>query len=145
MVFGLAGTVIALVNPYAERVFDFIDNKFIDRVAVLIFIAMAADFTMTIMSWRNLNISLMKIHNILNEKLEKTMEGVSQKAILIEEKYKDGIVVYGKSLNKLLSIPIKKREMRFLKAFPGLKPIKYSAVVDRIREEIIKHKNNLSS
>ena len=62
IIFGLAGTIIALIDPYVQKLFIYIDNKFINRIAVLIFLVMAADFAKTLSSWIKLSSSLKSIH-----------------------------------------------------------------------------------
>ena len=140
IIFGLAGTIIALIDPYVQKLFIYIDNKFINRIAVLIFLVMAADFAKTLSSWIKLSSSLKSIHESFSDRLEKTRENAYKKALLIEKKYKDGIVVHGKILNKHFSVPIGGGEMRFFKAFPSLKSKKYNEVVEKIQNEILKHK-----
>ena len=118
--------------------------------------AMTADFATTIASWHNLNSSLGKIRASLNnglnekreefnekreelsQKIEKKIYEAHQKALFIETKYKDGIVVHSMDMKKRLNVPINKNAMRFIKAFPSLKSDKYNDIIEHIREEVRK-------
>ena len=157
LVFGFAGMGIAFITPYIESLFvKYIENRFIDRISILIFMAMTADFATTIASWHNLNSSLGKIRASLNnglnekreefnekreelsQKIEKKIYEAHQKALFIETKYKDGIVVHSMDMKKRLNVPINKNAMRFIKAFPSLKSDKYNDIIEHIREEVRK-------
>ncbi len=157
LVFGFAGTGIAFITPHIEGIFiKYIENKFIDRISILVFMAMAADFATTIASWHNLNSSLGKIRTSLNESLNEKREEFNekreelgqkigkkiyeahQKALFIETKYKDGIVVHSMDIKKHLNVPINRNAMRFIKAFPNLKSNKYNDIIEHIREEVRK-------
>ncbi len=140
IIFGFAGTIIALIDPYIQKAFVHIDNKFINRIAVLVFLVMASDFVKTLSSWIKLSNSLNNIHESLSEKFEKTKETALKKALLIEEKYKGGVIIHGRLKDKHFSVHIGNGEMRFFKAFPSLKSKKYNDIIEKIQNDIQKHK-----
>lgn len=134
LIFGLSNVLICfIVQPEYLEFLKILPPVCSDVLVVISAFLFITDTVTTLIAWTNLNRSLDALHKWLSEKSNNSMEGLSdyffQKIPYHILHEKSGIQICMNNWN----MKLKKRELRFLHAFPHIKLLRHEGMIQRLR------------
>ena len=137
LVFGAGSTVfIKCIHPVIMFGIDKIPNTYINWSTLVLGSLFITDIILTVNSINSLNKKLKTFHDVLNQKVENTLDILSDRINVLEESLNfekgKGIMIKIHDMNS----QIKEKELRLIKAFPHIRFIKYGSIGANICKKI---------
>ncbi|MBD7911552.1 MULTISPECIES: putative ABC transporter permease [Clostridium] len=141
LVFGTLSVItVFYINLFTNKVLSVVNDNILNLISLILLIILVVDTIFTVNSLLSLNSRLKQVQEAFNKYIEASKVKTDKIKFNILDKFEES-EFYSEKIKHILSVK-RFQDKRIMKAFPNFKSTKYYEAFERIKDNIIKSRDN---